>query len=67
MMKTVFSFGAANNKIAVDPTLGVTYRAKRNPGRNGSDISTQTQGKSYWPHGSTMDSVGLRFHGLPPR
>jgi integrase len=31
MMKTVFSFGAANNKIAVDPTLGVTYRAKRNP------------------------------------
>jgi hypothetical protein len=31
MMKAVFSIGAANNKIAVDPTLGVTYRAKRDP------------------------------------
>lgn len=31
MMKTVFVLAAANNKIAVDPTLGVTYRAKRDP------------------------------------
>ena len=30
-MKTVFSFGAANNKIAVDPTHGVNYRPKRDP------------------------------------
>ena len=29
MMKPAFSLAAANNKIAVDPTLGVTYRAKR--------------------------------------
>jgi integrase len=31
MMKAVFSFAAANNKIAVDPTHGVTYRVKRDP------------------------------------
>jgi integrase len=31
MMKTVFALAAANNKVAVDPTLGVTYQAKRDP------------------------------------
>jgi integrase len=31
MIKAVFELAAANNKIAVDPTRGVTYEAKRNP------------------------------------
>jgi hypothetical protein len=31
MMKAVFAFAVANDKIAVDPTFEVTYQAKRDP------------------------------------